>query len=91
MHCYVYKGVNKQDHFLYLAREFDASDLPVGLPRPLLDLLGDLDLVIDFDLLETRKLPNADAKEVINALNEKGYYFQMPRETMFDAEERFFN
>jgi len=41
-------------------------------------------------LQETRKLPNAEAKEVIRALSEKGYYFQMPRESMFDTEEHFF-
>lgn len=91
MQCYVYKGSNKEDHFLYLPKEFDQNAPSEALPQALLELLGELALVVNFDLDEDRKLPNANAHDVLVALNESGYYIQMPRETMFSSEEIYFN
>lgn len=91
MHCFVYKSSSKPDHFLYLPTELDNSKPDELIPVTLLQMLGALSLVIDFDLLETRKLPNADAKQIITALLERGFYFQMPNENLHTDEERYFN
>lgn len=91
MQCYVYKGNKKEDHFLYLPAEFDADSPPDAVPQGLLDILGDMLFVIEFNLVETRDLPNADAKQVITALTERGFYVQVPKESMYDDEERYFN
>ena len=91
MQCYVYKGTTKEDHFLYLPVEFDTDNPSESIPKALLEVLGDLLFVVEFDLVETRKLPNADAKQVLSALSDQGFYFQMPNDTMYDNEEHYFN
>ena len=91
MQCYVYKGSKKEDHFLFMPQKIESQNLPSDLPVALLEMLGDLSLIVDFDLVETRQLPNADAKEVIAALNSRGFYIQMPKEEMHDNEEMYFN
>lgn len=91
MQCYVYKGNKKEDHFLFMPQKLDTQNLPKELPVTLLEMLGELALVVDFDLVETRKLPNADVTEVIAALNDRGFYIQMPKDEMYDDEEIYFN
>lgn len=91
MQCYVYKGNKKADHFLYLTAKIGDEKQPEKVPDALLEMLGDLDFVIDFDLQLTRKLPNADAKQVLAALEDRGFYFQMPKDDMYKGEEHYFN
>jgi len=90
MQCYVYKGLNKQDHFLYLTSKLDdAAD--AEFPAALLDLLGELEFVLEFDLTPERKLPNADTQAVLDQLEESGYFLQMPRDSMWQVEEQMFS
>jgi uncharacterized protein YcgL (UPF0745 family) len=90
MNCFVYKGSKKQDHFLYLDQQLE--ELADGsLPNALVDLLGELEFVLEFDLTSNRKLPNADAQAVIDDIQSKGFFLQMPRESMWQLEEQFFN
>jgi uncharacterized protein len=91
MHCFVYKSTQKVDHFLYLPAELDNTNPDEQIPAALLQMLGTVSFVVDFDLLETRKLPNADAKQIITALEERGFYFQMPNKSLHYDEERYFN
>ena len=91
MQCFVYKGSEKQDHFLYLLTELSNNVRPEDVPVVLLDMLGDLSLVVSFELSIDRKMPNANPQDILNALNDQGYYYQMPRDSMFDSEERYFN
>lgn len=74
MHCAIYKGPKKIDHYLYVEREDDFS----RVPQALLELLGEPQLVISLELDEGRKLAQADIEQVRQALREQGYYFQMP-------------
>lgn len=90
MNCFVYKGTKKQDHFLYLHQQIGSAD-SAELPQALLDLLGELEFVIEFDLSPDRKLPNADSASVIAQLKDKGYFLQMPKESMWQAEEQLFS
>lgn len=91
MQCYVYKGDKKEDHFLYLPNEFETDSESSDLPAVLLDMLGNLSLVIEFDLDESRKLVNADSKQVLEQLSEQGFYLQMPHKEMHLTEELYFN
>lgn len=77
MHCAIYKGTKKNDHYLYIEREDDFS----RVPEVLLNMLGKLKLVMTLELAPERKLAQADTRQVINSLREQGYYFQMPPET----------
>jgi len=77
MQCAIYKGTRKIDHYLYVESEDDFS----RVPQALLDMLGQLELVIGLELSAERKLAQADVNEVMRQLSEQGYYFQMPPKT----------
>ena len=76
MHCAIYKGLKKADHYLYVEKE----DIFSSVPEALLQLLGDLQLVISLELSSERQLAQADVIQVMKQLKEEGYYFQMPPE-----------
>ncbi len=77
MHCAIYKGPKKIDHFLYVEREDDFSQVPDAL----LNMLGTLELVMTLELGPNRTLAQADINQVRDALRDQGYYFQMPPQT----------
>lgn len=77
MQCVVYKGSKKVDHYLYVEKEDDFS----RVPQTLLDMMGQLELVIGLELSPERQLAQADVNEVMKQLNEQGFYFQMPPKT----------
>lgn len=91
MVCYVYKGHNKENHYLYLAKEFSADELPENFPKSLLSLLGELSLVVKFELTDQRKLPQADPKKIRSDIAKHGFYLQMPKEDMAAMEDHYFN
>ena len=74
MHCAIYKGPKKTDHYLYVEREDDFS----RVPESLMDMLGKLELVMTLELNAERTLAQVDAHQVKAALKDQGYYFQMP-------------
>lgn len=91
MQCYVYKGDRKDDHYLYLNYVFDADNLPDDFPVAILTLMGDLTLVIEFNLDSDRKLPQADPKQVVSDIQAQGFYLQMPKKDMRVEEDMYFN
>jgi len=91
MHCYVYKGDRKQDHYLYLGQKFDADSLPKDFPSAILGLMGELSLVVEFELEASRKLPQAQAAQVISDINSQGFYLQLPKQDMDLLEDQYFN
>ena len=72
--CGVYRCARKADTYLYLKLGLKIEDLPEGL----LTLLGDLDQFLILDLDEDSKLAQVSAADVIAALEEQGYFIQMP-------------
>ena len=74
MHCCVYKGTKKPDDYLYVETENDFS----RVPPTLLELMGELTLVINIELSPQRKLAQADVEKVMELLKEQGYYLQIP-------------
>lgn len=74
MHCAIYKGPKKTDHYLYVEREDDFS----RVPEALLNMLGKLELVMTLELGPERTLAQVDINQVKTSLQEQGYYFQMP-------------
>ena len=63
----------------------------VDVPASLLDMLGDLSLVIEFELNKDRKLAQADTEQVFADILEQGFYLQMPKRDMRAEEDRMFN
>ena len=74
MKCWVYKGNKRPDTYIYVDREDDFEHLPEGL----LSAFGELELSMQLDLSTIKKLAREDIKAVINALDEQGFYIQLP-------------
>ena len=90
MHCYVYKGEKRDNHYLYLSEEIEPDQQP-DIPDALLTLLGELSFVIKFELSADRELPQAEAKQVMQDILDQGYYLQMPKKDMQAVEDLLFN
>jgi uncharacterized protein YcgL (UPF0745 family) len=74
MQCFIYKSLKKQDVYLFLRIQDDFS----CLPEALLTSLGRMEFVFSLELTPERKLANADPVSVINHLNQRGYFLQLP-------------
>lgn len=87
MHCYVYKGDKKEDHYLYLDAELEDAEVPDSL----LSMMGELQLIIEFELSAQRQLPQADPQQVLQDIQNNGFYLQMPKKDMRAEEDRLFS
>ena len=74
MKCVVYKSFKQFDYFLFVKKE----DEFVRVPGSLRQMLGVLEKVMDLELDESRNLAQADVVVVMQQIEERGYYLQMP-------------
>ena len=74
MKCVVYKSLRQFDYFLFVKKEDVLARVPDGLRQ----MLGVLEKVMDLELDENRCLAQADVVAVIQQIEERGYYLQMP-------------
>ena len=74
MHTWVYKGLRKDNTYLYVT----AKDYFDKVPDALLGMLGKLELVLNLDLTENRSLAQVDTIDVMRQLGTEGYYLQLP-------------
>ena len=74
MKTWIYKGSRKPDTYLYVEGEDDFA----RVPKPLLELMGSLQLVMELDLASRDSLARADINEVKQNLTKQGFYVQMP-------------
>lgn len=91
MYCYVYKGDRKEDHFVYLKEELDLNAPEQSLPDAIVTLMGEFSLVLEFDLTSDRKLPQADAAQILTDMDAQGFYLQIPKKDMRAEEDRLFS
>ena len=70
----VYKGSRRDDTYLFVP----ARERLERVPQPLLEMLGRLKLVIEFELHHGRRLAREDVGAVMRNLEDKGYHLQMP-------------
>jgi len=59
---------------LYLVNRDDFSKVP----EELLNNFGKLEFVMEIELTEDKKLAKEEAKKVIESLNTKGFFIQLP-------------
>ncbi len=64
-----------------LCNDEGESDLE-NLPEALLMLTGKLEQAMELDLTPERKLARADVVEVMQSLEEKGFYLQIPPDVL---------
>jgi uncharacterized protein len=72
--CAIYRSAKKAESYLYVERENDFA----RVPQALLDMLGSLTLVMSLELHPQRKLAQVDVLQVMQRLQQQGYYLQMP-------------
>lgn len=70
----VYRCEKKQGAYLYVEKGKDLS----ALPEVLLKQAGNLELALTMVLTPERKLERANARNVLAAIAENGFYLQMP-------------
>ncbi len=74
MKCYIYRSRRRSDTYLFLPSSDDFS----AVPEALMEVFGTPELALEIELTPERKLAQADARQVIDSLREKGFYLQMP-------------
>jgi len=72
--CAVYRSPRKEGMYLFLDRDCPLEDLPDGL----LAGFGTPQLALTLVLTPERRLARVDAADVLSALDERGYYLQLP-------------
>lgn len=72
--CTIYRSAKKADSYLYVERENDFA----RVPQALLDMLGPLTMVMSLELHSQRKLAQVDVIQVMEQLQQQGYFLQMP-------------
>lgn len=72
--CDVYKSVNKDHVYLYVAHEMGLRKVPNGL----LEQFGEPQIALSFDLSKERSLAKEDPLQVLANLEEHGYHLQLP-------------
>lgn len=74
MQCFIYRSEAKTDHYLYLPTCLEEAKIP----STLVAMLGKLSKVMELDLQTSTKLATADAPVVIESLQTKHFYLQLP-------------
>ena len=72
--CDAYKSATSEETYLFV----DHNDGLQRLPEALQETFSDAVLVTRFKLTADRKMARADAKVVMQAIREQGFYLQMP-------------
>lgn len=72
--CNIYRSTKVAEMYLYV----DLRDDLAVVPDSLLDQFGTPQLVTKLVLTPERKLARADVKKVLESIEEKGFYLQMP-------------
>lgn len=70
----VYRSNQKDQMYLYLTKKDDFS----MVPEPLLKLFGKPEFSLQLNLAKRAKLARVELSEVKKALDEQGYFLQMP-------------
>jgi len=74
MNVSAYRSPKKAELYLFVPQETGLEPLP----KELLVMFGEPEHVIDFELTEGKKLAREDAKDVMQSIESKGYFMQMP-------------
>lgn len=82
MLCEIYKGSKKAEMYLYVPLNKGLKDVP----EVLLQRFGEPQLVMKLELTASRKLARVDVASVLDDIQEKGFYLQVPPST-WDAAQ----
>jgi len=71
---WIYKGSRRAETYLYVPEENDFE----RVPEQLLEAMGPLELVMELEIHEKRRLARVDVKDVIKSVSRVGYFLQLP-------------
>jgi len=74
MQVSIFKSSKREYLYLYVPHSIGLAEVPDGL----LAQFGESEKVMDLMLTPSRSLASAKAEDVLAALDDKGYYLQMP-------------
>lgn len=74
MLCFIYKSLKKEQLYLYVDKKDDFSKVPEAL----FNSFGKMEFVMDLELTPERKLAKEDVEKVMDSLNTKGFFVQLP-------------
>lgn len=74
INCHVYRSKRKRGMYIYLTKKDNFDIIPAELKKR----IGTLEYSFEFDLSEARKLTRYNTKEVMQQLQETGFFLQMP-------------
>lgn len=74
MQCFIYKSQKKEGLYIYLDKKDDFSKIP----QPLINSVGHIEFVMELELTPKRQLAREDVNKVIQCLQNKGFFVQMP-------------
>jgi uncharacterized protein YcgL (UPF0745 family) len=72
--CSIYRSPKKDEMYLYV----DKRDGLERVPEELREMFGTPTHIMDMPLTAERKLARADSEKVMNGIQERGFYLQMP-------------
>lgn len=87
MHCDIYRSSKKDEMYLYVARDEKnekAEDPLLVLPEPMRLAFGRATFVMSLVLDEQRKLARVNVLHVIDSIQTKGFFLQMPPEGLIN-------
>ena len=74
MKCYVYRSSKELDTYLYLPEKDDFSTVPDSLKQ----VFGRPEFALEFDLSERERLAVTTSDQVMQSIQDQGFYLQMP-------------
>ena len=80
LECAVYKSQKKDETYIFIPASTPLSKLP----EELLKLLGEAEMLMTLTLTPDKKMARGTAKEIIENIEEQGYYLQMPIKAEID-------
>ncbi|EPF72011.1 YcgL domain-containing protein [Acinetobacter rudis] len=89
MFCDIYKSSKKDEMYLYVARtrqstEDDQQDPLEVIPETIRQAFGRATFVMNLELSQSRKLARVNVLHVIDSLQTKGFFLQMPPEGLIN-------
>lgn len=85
MHCDIFKSSKKDEMYIYVVRpdfpnEVAVEQLFEQVPESILQAFGKPKFVMHLELTQERKLARVNTLHVLDSLQTKGFFIQMPPE-----------
>lgn len=88
MHCDIYRSSKKDEMYLYVARpdypQDQEQDPFSNVPETLKNAFGRATFVMHLELTQEKKLARVSTLQVLDALETRGFFIQMPPEGLIN-------